>query len=179
MLSPADINDKQFATTRLKEGYDQQDVDDFLDRVQADYARLDDYVRRLEADNATLRRNASEAPTEVLRLETAPAPPSVVAERLLAAAEQAATEHKAQAVADGDEIVREAGAKGSKIIEDATDAAERIKNEGLAEKYRKIDELEAKERKLTVVVEKLVADGSQVRRAMQAALQQYDKEVAL
>lgn len=177
MLSPADINDKQFATTRLKEGYDQQDVDDFLDRVQADYARLDDYVKRLEADNATLRRNASDAPTEVLR--PVAAPPSVVAERLLAAAETAAEEHKAAARDEADEIVRDAGAKGAKVIEEATDAAERIKNEGLAEKYRKIDELEAKERKLTVVVEKLVADGSQVRRAMQAALQQYDKETTL
>ena len=180
MLSPADINDKQFATTRLKEGYDQQDVDDFLDRVQADYARLDDYAKRLEADNAVLRRklaaSSSEAPTAALPVA---APPSAIAERLLAAAEVAAEEHKDAAKVEADEIVREAGAKGAKIVEEAAEAAERLKSEGLAEKYRKIDELEAKERKLTAVVDKLVADGSQVRRALQAAVQSYDKETSL
>ena len=48
MLTPADINSKQFATTRLKEGYDQVDVDDFLDRVQADYEQLQATVHRLD-----------------------------------------------------------------------------------------------------------------------------------
>lgn len=177
MLSPADINNKQFSTTRLKEGYDQTEVDDFLDRVHADYKALDEYVQRLEKDNAALRRVADSTPTQVL--SPVPQQPSAVAEKLLAAAETAAKEFETEAKVKADEIVREAGAKGAKIVEEASDAAERIKSEGLAEKYRKLDELEAKERKLTAVVEKMVADGSQVRRAMQAAIQQYDKEVTL
>lgn len=35
MLTPADIDSKQFATTRLREGYDQDEVDTFLDQVGA------------------------------------------------------------------------------------------------------------------------------------------------
>lgn len=177
MLSPADINNKQFATTRLKEGYDQTEVDDFLDRVQADYAALDDYAQRLKKDNDTLRRINDSAPTEVLR--PVPQTPTAVAEKLLKAAEAAAKEFEDEAKAKADEIVREAGAKAARVVEEAAEAAERIKSEGLAEKYRKLSELEAKETALSVKVEKLVADGSQVRRAMQAAIQSYDKETSI
>ncbi|NIR60806.1 MAG: DivIVA domain-containing protein, partial [Gammaproteobacteria bacterium] len=39
-LTPQDVQDKQFATVRLKEGYDMEEVDDFLDEVQAELERL-------------------------------------------------------------------------------------------------------------------------------------------
>jgi DivIVA domain-containing protein len=40
MILPADINRKQFGSTRLKEGYDQNEVDEFLDRVEEDYSSV-------------------------------------------------------------------------------------------------------------------------------------------
>src|SRR5687768_12181050 len=153
MLTPADINNKQFSTTRLKEGYDQNEVDSFLDAVQKDYEFLAAQVARLDEENRTLRRvNAanSEAPTAVLDIR--PDPPSVVAQRLLEAAEQAAREHEAEGKARADDIVREAGGKAARIVEEAAEAAERMKSEGLAEKYRKVELLESKERKLQEAV---------------------------
>ena len=34
-LTPADVRNKQFSTTRLRPGYDEEEVDAFLDEVEA------------------------------------------------------------------------------------------------------------------------------------------------
>src|SRR5690348_343647 len=35
LLTPEDVRNKQFSTTRLRPGYDEEEVDDFLDQVEA------------------------------------------------------------------------------------------------------------------------------------------------
>ena len=40
-LTPADVRNKQFSTTRLRPGYDEEEVDAFLDEVEAELDRLD------------------------------------------------------------------------------------------------------------------------------------------
>lgn len=180
MLTPADIDNKQFATTRLKEGYDQDEVDGFLDGVKTDYEFLQQQVARLEEENRVLRRkdeyNAA-ASTTVLPV-AAPAPSAII-EKMLAAAETAAREHEAEARVRADEIVREAGAQSARTVEEAQAAAERIKSEGLAEKYRRVEELDAKAKRLEQDVADLNGRGQQVQRALKAALAAYDKENSL
>lgn len=186
MLTPADIDNKQFGTTRLKEGYDQDEVDNFLDLVKADYEFLQQSVARLDEENRALRRKVSyheaatgsEAATTVLP-KVEPTEPSEIIKKMLSAAETAAREHEAEAKARADEIVREAGAQGARAVEEAQAAAERIKSEGLAEKYRRVEELEAKIRNHETVVSELRNSGDQIRRAVQAALSSYDKELNL
>jgi DivIVA domain-containing protein len=39
-LTPADVRNKQFSTTRLRPGYDEEEVDAFLDEVEAELDRL-------------------------------------------------------------------------------------------------------------------------------------------
>ena len=39
-LTPEDVRNKQFATVRFKEGYDLDEVDKFLDDVEAELLRL-------------------------------------------------------------------------------------------------------------------------------------------
>src|SRR3989454_5750896 len=39
-LTPADVRNKQFSTTRLRPGYDEEEVDTFLDEVEAELDRL-------------------------------------------------------------------------------------------------------------------------------------------
>jgi DivIVA domain-containing protein len=174
MLSPADIDSKQFGTTRLKEGYDQDEVDAFLDRLQEDYSFLQQTVQRLEEDNRTLRRVADSTPTQALER---PERPSAVAEKLLEVAAEAARQIEAEAQAKADGLIREAGSKGARMVEDAASAVEKMKSEGLAERYRRNEELDKEfgetQRKYTA----LVADGSQVRRALTAAIAAYDKEL--
>jgi len=47
MLTPADVQAKRFAETRLRRGYDELEVDDFLDEVAATLAALAEEIERL------------------------------------------------------------------------------------------------------------------------------------
>lgn len=182
MLTPADIDNKQFGTTRLKEGYDQDEVDNFLDSVKGDYEFLQQSVARLDEENRALRRKVSyheaEAPTTVLP-KVEPTEPSEIIKKMLEAAETAAREHEAEAKVRADEIVREAGAQGARAIEEAQAAAERIKSEGLAEKYRRVEELDRDIRAREDRAATARQDGDAARRALAAALAAYDKENSL
>lgn len=169
MLTPADIEKIRFSTTRLlKEGYDQSEVDGFLDRIVEDYKFLTQQVAKLESDNATLRRQVDNQPTA--QLAPVVEPPSAVVEKLLAAAQQAHDEHVADGKVEADRIVRDAGAEGARIVEEAQAAAERIKSEGLAEKYRRNEELDKKATQLTAVIEDLNDRGQRVKHALTDAL---------
>jgi len=53
-LTPADVRNKQFSTTRLRPGYDEEEVDAFLDEVEA---ALDELIQ----DNEELRAKLTEA----------------------------------------------------------------------------------------------------------------------
>lgn len=199
MLTPADIDNKQFGTTRFKEGYDPEEVDSFLDSVGADMLELH---RELAAE----KQRVANLQSQVQRLTEAPttsvqavATPSAVAERLLAAAQTAADQHTAEAkelaakhVADGradaDRLVNDAGAKSAKMIEEATAAAnaitetakaeaERIKNDGYAEKYRLFQELEVRHTALDSAVNDLENRGRSIREALNEALNRYDSRL--
>ena len=52
-LTPDDVVNKRFQPTKFREGYDQDEVDDFLDEVVEE-------LRRLNDENAELRRQLAE-----------------------------------------------------------------------------------------------------------------------
>ena len=54
-LMPADVRNKQFATTRLRPGYDEEEVDTFLDEVETE-------LERLLQENQELRAKLAECP---------------------------------------------------------------------------------------------------------------------
>lgn len=68
MLTPADVRNTQFTTTRLRPGYDQEEVDAFLDRADAGLDRL---IR----DNEEIRAKITEIQYGGRGLATAPVPP--------------------------------------------------------------------------------------------------------
>ncbi|MGX5697276.1 DivIVA domain-containing protein [Agromyces soli] len=67
-LTPEDVVNKRFQATKFREGYDQDEVDDFLDEVVVE-------LRRLNQENDELRQRlaAAEARANEVR-ESAPAP---------------------------------------------------------------------------------------------------------
>src|SRR3954447_26376446 len=65
-LTPADVRNKQFSTTRLRPGYDEEEVDAFLDEVEAELDRLIQENEELRAKLAECLRGkvpAMAAPT--------------------------------------------------------------------------------------------------------------------
>src|ERR1700712_4048463 len=67
-LTPEDVRNKQFTTVRLREGYDEDEVDAFLDEVETELRRLIRENDELRAKLAAATRAASAAPA------TAPQP---------------------------------------------------------------------------------------------------------
>jgi DivIVA domain-containing protein len=62
-LTPADVRNKQFSTTRLRPGYDEEEVDAFLDEVEAELDRLHHDNEELRAKLAeVLRGGGNKAP---------------------------------------------------------------------------------------------------------------------
>ncbi len=82
-LTPADVRNKQFSTTRLRPGYDEEEVDAFLDEVEAELDRLIQENEELRAKLAECLRGkvpAMAAPIvepkpEITHLPEPPKPP--------------------------------------------------------------------------------------------------------
>ncbi|NHC45537.1 DivIVA domain-containing protein [Motilibacter aurantiacus] len=72
-LSPEDVANKQFTSTRLGRGYDEAEVDDFLDEVEAELTRLSRENEELRGKLSQCQRALSEAQARLARGEGAPA----------------------------------------------------------------------------------------------------------
>jgi DivIVA domain-containing protein len=137
-LYPADVRAVQFGTSRLKSGYDMDEVDAFLDIIEADIAQYADELQRSRESEAVLRtqleqvqarllvaeRRIADLHEEAVRFQSgAGAPPTVVTAELQALLtsqpEAAAVLGSAQRTAE--EIVRQA-----QIRADAVRAAMRL-----------------------------------------------------
>jgi DivIVA domain-containing protein len=71
-LTPEDVVNKRFQPTKFREGYDQDEVDDFLDEVVVE-------LRRLNQENEELRQRLMQADSRINQLQSAPpqaAPPA-------------------------------------------------------------------------------------------------------
>jgi DivIVA domain-containing protein len=60
-LTPADVRNKQFSTTRLRPGYDEEEVDAFLDEVETELDRLIQENEELRAKLAECLRGGKSA----------------------------------------------------------------------------------------------------------------------
>jgi DivIVA domain-containing protein len=65
-LTPADVRNKQFSTTRLRPGYDEEEVDAFLDEVEAELDRLIQENEELRAKLAEVLRGGKSAAVPAL-----------------------------------------------------------------------------------------------------------------
>src|SRR6187551_2680806 len=63
-LTPEDVVNKRFQPTKFREGYDQDEVDDFLDEVVVE-------LRRLNQENEELRQRLMQADARINQLQSA------------------------------------------------------------------------------------------------------------
>ena len=123
-LTPEEILSKRFQTTKFRDGYDQDEVDDFLDEVVLE-------MRRLVAENADLRAAQGTGSGQVEKVEVAEYP--VAAEPALGASVETtdasrsiielAQKLHADHVRDGqlkrDKLVREGQEQAARMVRDA------------------------------------------------------------
>ncbi len=155
-LTPADVRNKQFSTTRLRPGYDDEEVDTFLDEVEAELDRLIQENEELRAKLAECLRGKVPALTSPV-IEPKPdlmAPePSVMepkhpepammgmppvednmdtAARVLALAQQTADQAIADARREADETLGRARREADEILGKARRQAEQITSDARA-----------------------------------------------
>ncbi|WP_432112878.1 DivIVA domain-containing protein [Streptomyces sp. S1] len=166
MIDPRDIDTKQFGTTRLKEGYDQNEVDDFLDLVAADFRAALTRAAALEVENARLKRTVdsvkAEAVTSVL-----PVPPASGAERILVAAQRTA-----------DQVEADANAEAGRIRAAARAEADNVKATAEGERQSVLNRLETERAELEEKIQLLKAKRSNYKGWLRAALTKLEEEEA-
>src|SRR6478609_8224549 len=156
-LTPEDVSNKRFTPVRLREGYDMGEVDQFLDEVEAELARLtkenDDLRSKLSsAQGAPMSERAPErpkveekAPEPVRAPEPAPtpvvaaSPVETIRVETVPEASNAAARLLEIATRNADELVEEAKNEADKIIAEARTKSERLD----VESRTKADRLEA------------------------------------
>ena len=128
-LTPEDVVTKQFQHVRFKEGFDPDEVDDFLDEIVVEWRKTIEENEQLKARIAELEAGATaapapETPAPAPVVEEAPAPvaePAVSATAssaagIIARAERLHDEHVAEGQATAKKLVDEAEAKAHGIV---------------------------------------------------------------
>jgi DivIVA domain-containing protein len=171
-LTPEDVVNKRFQPTKFREGYDQDEVDDFLDEVVVELRRInsenEELRQRLAASEARvseLQRTASQQPSQpepaaVVAAAPAPAPayaaPAVdpnfdtnSTNNLLQLARRLHEEHVREGVEKRDALIAEGHATAARIVAEA-EAKQRAQLTTLEQERstleRRIDELRTFER---------------------------------
>ena len=171
-LTPEDVVNKRFQPTKFREGYDQDEVDDFLDEVVVE-------LRRLNQENEELRQRLMQADARVNQLQSAPqqqapapqmAPPPQAApafaaapapapgldsmdpgntNNLLQLARTLHEQHVREGIEKRDSLIAEGQAAAARAVQEA-EAQQRSVNNGLEQERQelehRIDELRNFER---------------------------------
>ncbi len=146
-LTPEDVSNKRFTPVRLREGYDMGEVDQFLDEVEAELARLTAENDELRAKLAAAQSGSPSfepAPTQLTAVQEAPVPeaPAPVVQAPAPAggvemirvetvpeASNAAARLLEIATRNADELVEDAKNEADRIVGEARTKAERLENE--------------------------------------------------
>src|SRR4051812_8003727 len=139
-LTPEDVSNKRFTPVRLREGYDMGEVDQFLDEVEAELARLtrenEDLRSKLSAaqqggGSTAVSATPEKAPEPEQQRAPQPAPAAAEAPKVttVADASSAAARLLEIATRNADELVTEAKNQADKVIGEARTKAERLEAE--------------------------------------------------
>jgi DivIVA domain-containing protein len=160
-LTPADVRNKQFSTTRLRPGYDEEEVDAFLDEVETELDRLVQENEDLRVKLAECLRGGSSAvpslsapmssPLPDPQPDMVPAPVALEQEhrrepamtgmpgndtssiaRVLSLAQQTADQAVADARREADETLGRARREADDTIKNARHQAEQITSDARA-----------------------------------------------
>jgi DivIVA domain-containing protein len=170
MLDPSEIDNKLF-TVRLR-GYDPQEVDDFLDKVKAEYvAALGELAKYRSNPTAPIPQVSAGVTSAVADVS-----------RILGVAQQAADQQVADAKVKAGGLVAQAQAEAAKLLDDAAKKAEEVTNAAKvaandiaaaanAERAKVVGELELKRSDLQNKVDNLMTVHRETTSKLKDALQ--------
>jgi DivIVA domain-containing protein len=135
-LTPADVHNVVFKKPPIgKRGYDEDEVDAFLDVVEAELARLIEENNELRAGSSTGRVTAQPVAAEPTPAPAPPPQPAVReddttrASRMLALASETADRYVNEAKAQADQMVASAKTNSERMVTEARAKSEQLVNE--------------------------------------------------
>lgn len=170
LLTAEDILNKKFSATKFREGYDVEEVDDFLDEVvrtltsvQEENEGLNSKLAAAERRIAELSRGEGAVQRQPVAAAPAPAPAPVAAPMsgpqgapepenatgMLQLAQKLHDDYVRSGQEEGDRLITEAKSEGARIVRDAEETSHRTLSQLEQERSlleRKIDELRLFER---------------------------------
>jgi DivIVA domain-containing protein len=183
-LTPQEVAGKVFGPTRMRRGYDEHEVDAFLDEVEAELTRLTAENDQLRKDLEKARGGVSSAPEEV-KAASAPEPASasapVVAPVEEAPVEQRVTRMIVLAQQTADAALREAQGEADRTRGTARAEAERMLAEARNRVAEELGGLERSKTQLENEVAELTAFEKEYRERLRVFLEGrlHDLDTAL
>jgi DivIVA domain-containing protein len=195
-LTPDEVVNKRFSATKFRQGYDEEEVDEFLDEVVAELRKLTAENEDLKSKLAACERRVGELTrggATVSAPEPAPAPapepepvaaavpepeppaPQPVAAPMPVAAQASGPEGAASMLALAqklhDEHVEAGRAEGAKVVSEAKEHADRLVREAEEKQRRTLGNLEQERAVLERKVEELRSFERDYRRRLKAYLE--------
>jgi len=137
-LTPEDVVTKQFQHVRFKEGFDPDEVDDFLDEIVVEWRKTIAENEELKAKLAAYESGAApaaaapeaaapvaeepvveEAPAPVAEAPATDAAPATASAGIIELAQRLHDEHVAEGLAQKEKLISEAQAQAASILADA------------------------------------------------------------
>src|SRR5690349_23774589 len=196
-LTPEDVVNKRFQATKFREGYDQDEVDDFLDEVVNELRRLNEENEDLRAKLGACERRVGElsrsnvsreAPEEPAPVLAAAPPQPVVAEPVRPMAAMAAMEGApggpqeaagmlALAQKLHDEYVRNGEQQRDRIVSEAREHATRLVREAEEKQRQTLGSLEQERSLLERKIDELRAFEREYRSRLKSYLEGQLREL--
>lgn len=133
-LTPDDVVTKQFQHVRFKEGFDPDEVDDFLDEIVVEWRKSIAEADELKAKLAAYESGAEAPAAAPAAIEEAPTPvraaevpdagqggaaPAAASAGIIELAQRLHDEHVAEGIAQRDKLVSDAQAQAASIVSEA------------------------------------------------------------
>ena len=130
-LTPDDVVTKQFQHVRFKEGFDPDEVDDFLDEIVVEWRKALAENEELKAKLAAYESGAAPAPARAAEPVPAPvpapaapaaaesAPSGAASAGIIELAQRLHDEHVAEGRAQRDQLIADAKAQAAQIVSEA------------------------------------------------------------
>ena len=200
-LTPEDVVNKRFQATKFREGYDQDEVDDFLDEVVNELRRLNEENEELRQKLGSCERRVGELSRSAVAREAAPEPvptPAPMPQPVAAATPEPARLSSAMDVAAGgagaqgpeaaagmlalaqklhDEYVRNGEQTRDRIVNEAREHSSRLMREAEEKQRQTLGSLEQERSLLERKIDELRAFEREYRSRLKSYLEGQLREL--
>lgn len=156
-LTPEDVVNKRFTITKFRDGYDLDQVDDFLDEVVTEFKRYEDEIKQLTEEKAKLEEQLANAATAGEQKQAAPAPAAPSTETgTVSGADAVKSSNMLQLALElHDKHIHEGEKKRDQLISEAEETAHQLVSSAQKQRADELDKLGRERKKVEKHIEHL------------------------